>query len=309
MKSSTLTSSIPQREITSEPRRILCPTDFSEFSDLAYRYALSIACHYRARLFVQHVVELWRHPEANFAPPRYYDEFRGHLLHRGEEELQKFVKSHADSEIQPERMVGQGMAADSILALADAEKVDLIIMGTHGRRGFDRLMVGSVTERVLREASCPVLAVHRASPDSLSSREQQDLAHLNRILFCTDFSENSQRAFGRALSLTAEYNAELTLLHVLEDIPGGSSLEEATATAMEQLDKLIPPERPKAGRIKAMVRIGSPYQQIIQLAMEARTDVVIMAVRGRGALNLAVFGSTTYRTIQLGPCPVLAVHV
>ncbi len=132
---------------------------------------------------------------------------------------------------------------------------------------------------------------------------------MNRILFCTDFSENSQRAFGRALSLTAEYNAELTLLHVLEDIPGGSSLEEATATAMEQLDKLIPPERPKAGRIKAMVRIGSPYQQIIQLAMEARTDVVIMAVRGRGALNLAVFGSTTYRTIQLGPCPVLAVHV
>jgi nucleotide-binding universal stress UspA family protein len=218
------------------------------------------------------------------------------------------VKGHADGEIQPERMVGQGMSADSILALAEAQEVDLIVMGTHGRRGFDRLMVGSVTERVLREAACPVLAVHR-SPDSLSSREQQDLAHLNRILFCTDFSENSQRAFGRALSLTTEYNAELTLLHVLEDIPGGSSLEEATATAMEQLHKLIPPERPKAGTIKAMVRIGSPYQQIIQLALEARTDVVIMAVRGRGALNLAVFGSTTYRTIQLGPCPVLAVHV
>jgi universal stress protein A len=74
---------------------------------------------------------------------------------------------------------------------------------------------------------------------------------------------------------------------------------------MEQLDKLIPPEKPKAGRIKTMVRRGSPYQQIIQLALEARTDIVIMAVRGRGALNLAVFGSTTYRVIQLGPCPFL----
>src|SRR5258708_19797181 len=101
MKSSTLTSSIPQREITSEPRRILCPTDFSEFSDLAYRYALSIACHYRARLFVQHVVELWRHPEANFAPPRYYAEFRGHLLPRGEQEPQKFFKTHPYTEFHP----------------------------------------------------------------------------------------------------------------------------------------------------------------------------------------------------------------
>jgi nucleotide-binding universal stress UspA family protein len=276
---------------------------------MAFRHALSLAQHYRARLFVQHVVELWRYPEADFTPARYYDEFRGHLLHQGEEELQRFVKNNADNEIQPERVVGRGIAADSILALAEAQRVDLIVMGTHGRRGFDRLMVGwSVTERVLRKVSCPVLAVHRPSPDFLSSREQQDPVHLNRILFCTDFSENSERALAYAISLTTEYNAELTLLHVLEDVPGGgSSIEAATATAMEQLEKLIPPEKPKAGKIT--VRRGSPYQQIIQLALEARTDIVIMAVRGRGALNLAVFGSTTYRVIQLGPCPVLAVHL
>jgi nucleotide-binding universal stress UspA family protein len=276
---------------------------------MAFRYALLLAQHYRAKLFVQHVVELWRHPEAAFAPAHYYEEFRGHLLHNGEEELRKFVTSNADNGIQPERVVGQGMAADSILALAEAQKVDLIVMGTHGRRGFDRLMVGSVTERVLRKASCPVLAVHRPSSYFLSAREQQDPVHLNRILFCTDFSENSERALGHAISLTAEYNAELTLLHVLEDIPSWSSINEATSAATEQLDELVPSEKPKAGSIKTMVRRGSPYQQIIQLALEARSDLVIMAVRGRGALNLAVFGSTTYRVIQLGPCPVLAVHV
>jgi len=201
--------------------------------------------------------------------------------------------------------VEQGIAADSILSLAEAQEVDLIVMGTHGRRGFDRLMVGSVTERVLRKASCPVLAVHKPSRDFLSSREQ-DPIRLNRILFCTDFSENSRRALGHALSLTAEYDAELTLLHVLKDIPGASIIDEAIA--MEQLDSLIPPEKPKAGRIRSMVRRGSAYQQINQFALEEQTDVVIMAVRGRGALNAAVFGSTTYRVIQLGPCPVLAVH-
>jgi nucleotide-binding universal stress UspA family protein len=292
-----------------ELRRILCPTDFSEFSDLAFLYAQSLARHYRAKLFVQHVVELWRYPEASFAPARHYEEFWEHLLHKADEDLQGFAKNHADNEIRPERVAEQGVAADSILSFADAQKVDLIVMGTHGRRGFDRLMVGSVTERVLRNASCPVLAVHNPSQDFLRSRGQQDPVHLNRILFCTDFSENSRRALSHALSLTAEYDAELTLLHVLKDIPDESSIDQATATAMEQLENLIPPENPRAGRIRSIVRRGIAYQQIIQFALEARIDMVIMAVRGRGAMNLAVFGSTTYRVIQLGPCPVLAVHV
>ena len=281
MKSSILVSSIPQGGGMADIRCILCPTDFSEFSDIAFRYAVSIANHYRGTLFVEHVVESWQHPEAAFVPAHYY----------------------VDSEIRPEPVVEQGIAADCILALAEAQNVDLVVMGTHGRRGFDRLMVGSVTERVLRKASCPVLAVHKPSYDFLNSRES-DPAHLNRILFCTDFSDNSLRALSHALSLTAEYNAELTLLHVLKDVPGASIMDEA----MEQLDNLIPPEKPKAGSIRSMVRRGSAYQQIIQFALEARTDLVIMAVRGRGALNAAVFGSTTYRVIQLGPCPVLAVH-
>jgi nucleotide-binding universal stress UspA family protein len=302
MTSSTVTSSIPQKR---DIRRILCPTDFSEFSDMAFRYALSIAQHYRGKLFVEHVVESWQHPEAAFVPAHYYVEFRSHLLRKGQEELQKFVENHANNGIRPEPVVDQGIAADSILAFAEAQEVDLIVMGTHGRRGFDRLMVGSVTERVLRKASCPVLAVHKPSRDFLSLREQ-DPIRLNRILFCTDFSENSRRALGHALSLTAEYNAELTLLHVLKDTPGASIIDEAIA--LEQLDNLIPPEKPKAGRIRSVVRRGSAYEQIIQFSLETQPDIVIMAVRGHGSLNLAVFGSTTYRVIQLGPCPVLAVH-
>jgi nucleotide-binding universal stress UspA family protein len=96
---------------------------------------------------------------------------------------------------------------------------------------------------------------------------------------------------------------------VLEDIPSPSETVGARAKVMEQLDKLVPPERRRTVRMKTEVRIGKPYQQIIQLALETQTDMVIMAVHGRGALDLAVFGSTTYRVIQLGPCPVLAVQV
>ena len=112
-----------------------------------------------------------------------------------------------------------------------------------------------------------------------------------------------------ALSAAAEFDAELTLLHVLENIPNSANIEEEIATATKQLEKLIPPEGVKPGKIKTLVRIGRAYQQIIELALEIQADLVIMAVRGRNALDLAVFGSTTYRVIQLGPCPVLAVHV
>jgi nucleotide-binding universal stress UspA family protein len=293
-----------------ELRRIVCPVDFSEFSVSAYRYALSLARHFRAKLFVQHIVELGRHPSVYYAPSAdSFDEFCRKLSENAREQLQGFVKQYTHDEIEPECVVQQGETSDAILSFADARKADMIVMGTHGRRGFDRLMLGSATERVIRKASCPVLVVRKPAHDVVGLSPQRDSVPLGRILFCTDFSEHSRRALDPALSLTEEYNAELTLLHVLEDIPGPSETVKAKAKAMEQLDKLIPPERRKTVRIKTEVRIGKPYQQIIQLALDTQTDMVIMAVHGRGALDLAVFGSTTYRVIQLGPCPVLAVQV
>src|SRR2546427_11823834 len=290
--------------------RILCPVDFSEFSVRAYRHALSVAEHHRAKLVAQHIVELWQYPSVSFAASAAaYEEFSQALREKAEQQLRELVKSYAHDETQPECVVQQGIAADSMLAFAEAEKTDLIVMGTHGRRGCDHLMLGSVTERVLRRGSRPVLAISSLSHDVSTSGKLRDQVHLIRILFCTDFSENSERALNYAIFLTADYDAELTLLHVLEHVPSSANLEEATAAATEQLDRLIPAEGRQAGNIKTTVLIGKPYQQIIQFARETQADLVTMAVRGRGALDLAVFGSTTYRVLQLGPCPVLAVHV
>ena len=294
-----------------EIRLILCPIDFSEFSQRAYQHALSLAEHYQAKLVVQHVVELWRHPSASFAASGgLYEEFRQVLRETGEDHLQQFVKNHAHDKIQPELVVHEGSAPDSILSFAQTQKADLIVMGTHGRRGFDHLMLGSVTDRVMRSASCPVLAVRNSPHDAIpASREQQYVHHLSRILFCADFSKSSERALNYALSGAAEYDAELTLLHVLEEVPGLAKTEQALAEATEQLVKLIPPDVRKTRKVKTVVRIGKPYREIIQFALEAQTDLVAMGVRGRGALDRAVFGSTTYRVMQLGPSPVLAVHV
>jgi len=95
----------------------------------------------------------------------------------------------------------------------------------------------------------------------------------------------------------------------MEDVPSAAESDESLATATQQLDRLIPPERTRALKTKTKVLLGKPYQRIIQLAEEIQADLVVMGVRGRGALDLAVFGSTIYRVLQLGPCPVMAVHI
>jgi nucleotide-binding universal stress UspA family protein len=294
-----------------EIKLMLCPVDFSEFSVRAYHHALSLAEHYRSRLVVQHVVEVWRHPSASFAATAsLYDEYCQSLRGTGKEQLQEFVKNHTHDEVQPELVVDRGIAPDSILSCAQAQKSDLIVMGTHGLRGLDRLMLGSATDRVMRRAICPVLAVREPPHESIAAgQEQHCLHHLNRILSCTDFSEDSDRALNYAISAAAEYDAELTLLHVLEEALSPAKTEEAITVATERLDKLIPPERRKTLKIKTAVRTGKAYREIIRFAQEAQTDLVTMGVRGRGTLDLAVFGSTTYRVMQLGPCPVFGSHV
>jgi len=293
-----------------EIKLILCPIDFSEFSERAYHHAVSLAEHYQAKLVAQHVVELWRHPSASFAASAgLYEDFEQALRENGKKQLREFVKNHTHDEIQPELVVQDGVAADSILSFAQAQKTDVIVMGTHGRRGFDRLMLGSVTDRVMRRALCPVLAICKPPHDSVAAgKERGYVRHLSRILFCADFSENSEQALNYAISATAEYDAELTLLHVLEGVPSQAKTEEVMAEAAERLAKLISPEGRKTLKIKTAVRMGKPYWEIMQLALEAEIDLVTMGVRGRGALDLAVFGSTTYRVMQLGSCPVLTVR-
>jgi nucleotide-binding universal stress UspA family protein len=174
---------------TLEIKLILCPIDFSEFSERAYQHALSLAEHYQAKLVAQHVVELWRHPSASFAASGgLYEEFRQVLRETGEDHLQQFAKSHPHAEIQPELVVHEGSAPDSILSFAQTQQADLIVMGTHGRRGFDHLMLGSVTDRVMRRAPCPVLVVRNPPHDAMAaSKERQYVHHLSRILFLCGF--------------------------------------------------------------------------------------------------------------------------
>lgn len=294
-------------------KNILYPTDFSKASAIAYGYAESLAAHYGAKLFVIHVAEpvLIAHPQYAYieALPAILRDLRD----RAEKQLTEFMKersSHAIKHgIQAKCTLIEGLLPVEILNFAERNAIDLIVMGTHGRNAPDRRTIGSVTERVLRKASCPVLAVRKPEHSFVTPGATTQMVTLRKILCCTDFSECSNRAANFAFSLATEYGTEVTLLHVLEDVPKPGDAQSAIAEVKMRLSVTIPKDAGGRCTIRAKVRIGRPYQEIAQLAVEDQTDLIVVGVRGRNIADLALFGSTTYRVIQLGPCPVLAVHI
>ncbi|MDE3178429.1 MAG: universal stress protein [Acidobacteriota bacterium] len=281
---------------------ILCPVDFSDFSDRAYAYAHSLARHYESKLFVQHVVPLLPLDYPYFSFSDAWTEVYRNVNAGAQQRLGELVKSLDSSAVTAEIIIGEGSPSNGILALAEARGVDLIVMGTHGRQGLDRLTMGSVTEKILRKASCPVLVISKPAQGFVAEAKGPDTVHMSRILFSTDFSEHSGRALRYALSLAMEYNAELTLLHVLE---GASENTQEASQATRRMEESVPAEAHDWCTVKTAVRAGKPYQEIVGAALEGQAELIVMGVRGRNALDLAVFGSTTHRVIQLGSCPVL----
>ena len=155
-----------------EIKLILCPIDFSESSVRAYRHALSVAGHYQAKVVALHVVDLSQHPSLGFAATAGLYEACRAFYDNGEEQLQKFVKRHTNSEIQPDLSVEMGNVPDTILSFAQAQYADLIVMGTHGQRGYDRLMLGSVADRVMRTSPRNVLVVCKPPHESTAADER-----------------------------------------------------------------------------------------------------------------------------------------
>ncbi len=289
---------------------IVCPVDFSEFSNKAYDYAYSLAKHYNAKLLVEHVVQPLQvaYPYCTFPEAMLQDSWYK-LKDEAEERLRGLVSAHARNGLEPKCFVREGYAWECILDFAEQRSADLIVMGTHGRHGLDRLNMGSVTERVVRKARCPVLAVRKPAHDFVEPGDAVEPVHLHRILLATDFSDHAGRALGYAFSLAMEYNAKLTLLHVVERIGTNTFTQEEVATTTAELEKSIPADVRSWCTVNSLVRIGKPYEEIIQLAQEDQSDLIILGVRGRNTLDLALFGSTTHRVIRLGSCPVLAVHI
>ncbi|MBI4604982.1 MAG: universal stress protein, partial [Planctomycetes bacterium] len=193
-----------------KPARILCATDFSPASNHALPYAVGFARKFQARLFVCHAVDissLELSSAAEFVLPYTREE----LTQRAEREIQRHM---AGAGVDWEPVLLQGEPATEVAGAAERLGVDLVVLATHGRSGLQRLIVGSVTERLLRVLRCPVLAVHAPERELVAPGTYE--LRLRRILVGCDFSSDSSRALEHAISLAQELQAEIHLVHVLE---------------------------------------------------------------------------------------------
>ena len=300
-------------------KRILCPIDFSESSRHAFDRAIAVARAYGASVSVLHVlpepVGVLTTPFGPEGPGSFglptVD--REHMLG----ELSRFLATERNIGVPIDYHVSEAAAVHKqILAQAEKGAADLVVLGTHGRSGVDRLFFGSVAEKVLRTSHLPVMTV--------PPRVREDIPWagdpFKRILYATDFSHGSKAALHYAASFARHGAAQLIALHVVEAIPvwnaatAGVSFDIARylasleADAANRLHDAVPHWVRLECDTVDVITTGKPYVQLLRIAAERGADLIVMSVHGRTALDRLVFGSTTEQIVRRAECPVLTVR-
>ena len=298
-------------------RRVVCPIDFSEFSRHAWIRAVAIAKSNGASLRGVHIVPIQpplfvSHIEAKDAPPLGLARAERERLLR---ELIDFTAPGGADDVSIELDVADaGSVQGEILAQAARFHADLIVMGTHGRTGFQRLMFGSVTEKVLRTAPQPVLTVGAPAAGDAGT------AGFKRILCAIDFSDCSIAALGYALSLAEGADAHVTALNVVEWVPigydpiAGPPIDfagyriAAETSARERLHTLLVDSARKNVVVEEVVSSGKPHREILRIAEERGCDLIVLGIHGRNPVDRMLFGSTAEPVVRRATCPVLTVR-
>ncbi|RPJ82921.1 MAG: universal stress protein, partial [Acidobacteria bacterium] len=258
--------------------KILCPLDLSDFSRRALEHGLVLARWYGAEVVALHVFATWLPPgNASTYPSwmRLVPEVREQI----DRELHEQLQPASTAGLEVPLVTREGDPVSEILAEARKSKADLIAISTHGRSGFDRFTIGSVTEKVLRKAECPVLVVPVRAPDGTVAGGPEEFGGYQRIICAIDFSDTSKEALRFALSVAHRGKSSVTLAHVVEvadnpdvTIAGASPLatlrKERVETAREALLKLVTPSQDPEVSTDVVVKIGSAHRELLAVAKE-----------------------------------------
>ena len=291
-------------------RHVLCPIDLSGISPHAVDHAAALARAYGARLTLLYVFV--NRPTMDLPPLVLEHPDRDRLA-----AAMRDAAANVPAAVEVQFLVQEAESAhEEILRQLSQTGAGLLVMGSHGRSGFQRFFLGSVTEKVIRKAGCPTLVVPPRAPDVAPDAPVQ----FRRILCPVDFSESSLAALDRALDVAHDAGARLTLLHVIEMPPelredamgAGFDVDRiraaAEAEALRRLRDLAAARARPGCTIETVVAEGRSYREVLRAAAERTADLIVMGVHGRGAIDLAVFGSTTHHVIRAASCPVLVVR-
>lgn len=293
-------------------QRILCATDLSNYSNQAVIQAIGMAKEFGATLYICHVIDLplvTMHGVAFVYQENQIEEMKAGALNQ----IESLV---ADYDFDCNIIVDVGPVASSLCRLAKENSADLVIVSTHGHTGLKRLFLGSVTERLLRTISTPLLVV-TPSGKTVSPVKQFKGFGFSQILVGCDFSAASDHAVSFGLSLAQEFEAVIHLVHVIEPfiyrdtmLTKSSQIESSLAVngnCEERLEALVPQDARNWCTIKTSCESGKPFQVLKSYADDNQIDLIVLGVRGQSLVETLLLGSTTDRVIRNVSCPVLSV--
>lgn len=282
-------------------QNILVATDFSTCAQTALTYALGWARRYDGTLFTMNVL-----PHMPFVESAEPDPEKAQAMAR--QKLANMAASEPFRGIKHKEVIQEGEVGEALSAFMRENSIDLIVVGTEGRTGLGKFLLGSVAEEIFRTAECPVLTLgpHVAKSDGT----------LRHILFATDFGPESAHGLPYAISLAEEHRARLTLLHVApegvvlpEPEPGAMPACDpytAVASGEKQLRAMIPADSRLWHEPEYVVQFGPAAETILRIAGQ-QADMVVLGVKRPALLTKHMGGGTAYRIICEAPCPVLSV--
>lgn len=285
-------------------QNILFATDFSPSARLALSYATNLARRYEADIYSVNVL-----PHLPFVEAPQPDPEQARFL--ATQRMADLIASESFKNIRHLELIEEGEVLEVIPTLVRKYAIDLIVIGTGGRKGLGKLLLGSVAEEVFRNAECPVLTV---GPHATRGKIDGDLQH---ILYATDFGKESTHALPYAISLAEENRARLSLLHVApepgvalpEPEPGSMPVldrNDVVAFTEQQLRALIPEGAQLWHEPGFMVRFGSPAETILDTASET-VDMIVLGVKRPRVLTKHLGAGVAYTVVCAAPCPVLSV--
>ena len=272
---------------------ILAAVDFSPMSKAVLAQARALANEYGAGVTLLHVIP----PEAyQFAPAEKLESARGDA----EAKMEQLASGQTFAGKPPRKLIENGEVAHVVDEVMRRDGHDLLVLGTAGRRGVARFLMGSVAEEIFRSMSIPVITI---GPQAA----QRGTRDLRQVLAATDFSEESRAAVPWAAALAQRHKADLALVHVVPAVLGED--QEATRRIYrERLQQMAPQE---AVPPELMVKFGDPDDQILQAARERNADLIVIGIRGGGGFDRArthLLGPVTTSVTAQAECPVLTVR-
>ncbi|MEF8863151.1 MAG: universal stress protein [Haloarculaceae archaeon] len=278
---------------------ILVPTDGSECAQAAVGYAEDLATRYEARVHVLSVADSRRLENAPRADR--VEQERAETAERTCNEL-------SGSGVSVEQAVRTDIPHKAILRYATEQDIDLVVMGTHGRTGVERYLLGSVTEKVVRLSDVPVLTV-KAEADGDATYPYAD------ILVPTDGSGGAAAAIDPAVDIASTYDARVHALSVIDtmsmgvDVRSGAildALEESARSAVETIEERA--ANASVHAVETAIQHGNPYRAIRSYVEEHDIDLVVMGTHGRSGIERYLLGSVAEKTVRTSPVPVMTVR-